>query len=52
MTRKLKSIALIESLRLIIIGLRVDCDDMDTLREKSMLEELWQSDQAPWKVWK
>lgn len=25
---------------------------MDTLREKTMLEELWQSDQAPWKVWK
>lgn len=25
---------------------------MDTLREKNMLEELWQSDQAPWKVWK
>ncbi|HJW57615.1 MAG TPA: sugar phosphate nucleotidyltransferase, partial [Burkholderiaceae bacterium] len=25
---------------------------MDTLREKNMLEDLWQSDQAPWKVWK
>jgi len=25
---------------------------MDTLREKNMLEEMWQSDQAPWKVWK
>lgn len=25
---------------------------MDTLREKTMLEELWQSDQAPWKGWK
>jgi glucose-1-phosphate cytidylyltransferase len=24
---------------------------MDTLREKNMLEELWQSGQAPWKVW-
>ena len=24
---------------------------MDTLREKQMLEELWQSDKAPWKVW-
>ena len=24
---------------------------MDTLREKSMLEELWQSGRAPWKVW-
>jgi glucose-1-phosphate cytidylyltransferase len=25
---------------------------MDTLREKNMLEELWQSDRAPWKVWR
>lgn len=25
---------------------------MDTLRDKTYLEELWQSDQAPWKVWK
>jgi len=24
---------------------------MDTLREKNMLEDLWQSGQAPWKVW-
>ncbi len=24
---------------------------MDTLREKNMLEELWLSGQAPWKVW-
>ncbi len=24
---------------------------MDTLRDKTHLEELWQSDQAPWKVW-
>ena len=24
---------------------------MDTLRDKSHLEELWQSGQAPWKVW-
>lgn len=24
---------------------------MDTLREKQMLEELWDSGQAPWKVW-
>ena len=24
---------------------------MDTLREKNQLEELWQSGQAPWKVW-
>lgn len=24
---------------------------MDTLREKNLLEELWQSGQAPWKVW-
>lgn len=24
---------------------------MDTLREKSLLEDLWSSDQAPWKVW-
>ncbi|QDZ28094.1 glucose-1-phosphate cytidylyltransferase [Noviherbaspirillum sp. UKPF54] len=25
---------------------------MDTLREKNLLEDLWQSDQAPWKTWK
>jgi glucose-1-phosphate cytidylyltransferase len=24
---------------------------MDTLREKNLLEELWKSDKAPWKVW-
>lgn len=24
---------------------------MDTLREKNMLEDLWQSGKAPWKVW-
>ncbi len=24
---------------------------MDTLRDKTLLEELWQSGQAPWKVW-
>jgi glucose-1-phosphate cytidylyltransferase len=24
---------------------------MDTLREKHLLEELWQSGNAPWKVW-
>jgi len=24
---------------------------MDTLREKNMLEELWQSGRAPWKLW-
>ena len=24
---------------------------MDTLREKNLLEELWESGQAPWKVW-
>lgn len=24
---------------------------MDTLRDKNYLEELWQSDKAPWKVW-
>lgn len=24
---------------------------MDTLREKNMLEDLWQRDEAPWKVW-
>jgi glucose-1-phosphate cytidylyltransferase len=24
---------------------------MDTLRDKTHLEELWQSGQAPWKVW-
>jgi glucose-1-phosphate cytidylyltransferase len=25
---------------------------MDTLRDKNHLDELWQSDKAPWKVWK
>ena len=24
---------------------------MDTLREKTMLEDLWQTGKAPWKVW-
>ncbi len=24
---------------------------MDTLRDKTHLEELWQSGEAPWKVW-
>ena len=24
---------------------------MDTLREKMLLEELWDSGKAPWKVW-
>jgi glucose-1-phosphate cytidylyltransferase len=24
---------------------------MDTLRDKNVLEELWQSGNAPWKVW-
>ena len=24
---------------------------MDTMRDRQMLEELWQSGQAPWKVW-
>jgi glucose-1-phosphate cytidylyltransferase len=24
---------------------------MDTLREKNMLEELWNSGHAPWKIW-
>ena len=24
---------------------------MDTLREKNLLEELWQKGQAPWKSW-
>lgn len=24
---------------------------MDTLRDKNLLEELWESDNAPWKVW-
>jgi glucose-1-phosphate cytidylyltransferase len=24
---------------------------MDTLRDKNLLEELWQSGQAPWKIW-
>ncbi|OGT41133.1 MAG: glucose-1-phosphate cytidylyltransferase [Gammaproteobacteria bacterium RIFCSPHIGHO2_12_FULL_40_19] len=25
---------------------------MDTLREKNLLESLWQTQQAPWKIWK
>ena len=25
---------------------------MDTLREKNLLEDLWESDEAPWKSWK
>jgi hypothetical protein len=24
---------------------------MDTLRDKRLLENLWDSDHAPWKVW-
>ena len=24
---------------------------MDTLRDKILLEELWKSDKAPWKMW-
>ena len=24
---------------------------MDTLRDKTLLEELWQSGKAPWKTW-
>ncbi|MDQ3604626.1 MAG: glucose-1-phosphate cytidylyltransferase, partial [Gemmatimonadota bacterium] len=24
---------------------------MDTLREKHLLEELWESGDAPWKIW-
>jgi glucose-1-phosphate cytidylyltransferase len=24
---------------------------MDTLREKHLLEELWQTGSAPWKIW-
>jgi len=24
---------------------------MDTLRDKTKLEELWQSGKAPWKIW-
>jgi glucose-1-phosphate cytidylyltransferase len=24
---------------------------MDTLRDKNLLEELWQSGKAPWKTW-
>jgi glucose-1-phosphate cytidylyltransferase len=24
---------------------------MDTMRDRVLLEELWQSDRAPWKVW-
>jgi glucose-1-phosphate cytidylyltransferase len=25
---------------------------MDTLRDKNLLEELWDSGKAPWKIWK
>lgn len=25
---------------------------LDTLRDKKLLEELWQTGRAPWKVWK
>jgi glucose-1-phosphate cytidylyltransferase len=25
---------------------------MDTLRDKQLLEDLWQTGQAPWKIWK
>ena len=25
---------------------------MDTLREKNLLERLWESGEAPWKIWK
>jgi glucose-1-phosphate cytidylyltransferase len=24
---------------------------MDTMRDKTLLEELWQSGHAPWKIW-
>ena len=24
---------------------------MDTIRDKSILEDLWQSNKAPWKTW-
>jgi hypothetical protein len=24
---------------------------MDTLKEKNMLEDLWASDKAPWRIW-
>jgi glucose-1-phosphate cytidylyltransferase len=24
---------------------------MDTLRDKTLLEELWHSGKAPWKIW-
>ncbi len=24
---------------------------MDTLREKRLLEELWESERAPWRLW-
>jgi glucose-1-phosphate cytidylyltransferase len=24
---------------------------MDTLRDKRLLERLWEEDQAPWRVW-
>jgi glucose-1-phosphate cytidylyltransferase len=25
---------------------------MDTLKEKNILEEMWNSGQVPWKIWK
>jgi glucose-1-phosphate cytidylyltransferase len=25
---------------------------MDTLRDRQLLEELWQSGRAPWKIWR
>jgi glucose-1-phosphate cytidylyltransferase len=25
---------------------------MDTLKEKNLLEEMWNSGHAPWKIWK
>ena len=25
---------------------------MDTLRDKNLLEEMWLSNKAPWKIWK
>ena len=45
-----------------LIGLARDCQlsafkhegfwqPMDTLREKNFLNELWDADKAPWKVW-
>jgi glucose-1-phosphate cytidylyltransferase len=26
--------------------------NMDSLRDKNVLEELWKSGKAPWKIWK